>query len=73
MNFLAGLLLLFMSEEECYWIFHVISDILIPEYYTMDGVIVDSNGTSPKRPLLPLGTIFIGTVSVHAAIGGKNA
>jgi len=54
MNFLAGLLLLFMSEEECYWIFHVISDILIPEYYTMDGVIVDSNGTSPMLPVTTL-------------------
>lgn len=53
MNFLVGLLLLFMSEEECYWVFHIIANHLLPHYYTMDGVLVDSYGkiarlTHPK-------------------------
>eukprot|EP00736_Rhodelphis_marinus_P006751 Rmarinus@m.21220 len=43
MNFLCGLLLVFMDEEQAFWMLHTLVDGLFPDYYTpgLDGALVD--------------------------------
>lgn len=43
MNIVASMLLLFMNEEEAFWIMAVLCEDLVPEYYrkTMLGSMVD--------------------------------
>ncbi|KAL6059243.1 TBC1 domain member 4 [Balamuthia mandrillaris] len=44
MNFIGGLLLLYMSEEESYWMLHILLRVYLPDYYSLSllGVHVDS-------------------------------
>ena len=45
MNFVVALLLLFMDEEDAFWMLSVIVEVILPGYYTADlfGAVVDQH------------------------------
>jgi Rab-GTPase-TBC domain len=45
MNIVVSLILIYMSEEEAFWLLTVLCDKMLPGYYTvsMVGAVVDNN------------------------------